>query len=509
MNRDMSEAKCEHEMINKKNPYGSVLLVVGLSLLTVGPASANSTVMPEPRLEKAILAEDWEEVIRLIPKKAEPNLPAPLQTVKGLACLATNRNNESLCLLLGASSKTDLSLWEQWCDGFLAKNPAHPVGYYFASDAAARLQQWEQAVVDANMALKINHNHVLALNLRAVVFAHQGKLNQAREDIERVLKITDGQLADAWANLGYYWVQRQEGAQGAIRAFNRAIELSPEFSLAYHGRGCVNLVLGKQEAKYDLSKATEYGSCAADAMTANYTKFALFYSIRAGGGDPKQLLAEIQNPGTTLDRQYRDLGTSATNWFKAAEAGKSVLGDMKWLPFNQHIGNAIDSFCSNRGAERLFGMNQKYGGASIESWGKNNASLVPKAFDTLTRIDPWNKTSEAIGSGLTSLGAGTIVNSTTRPGGITDNLLQAGIGGGLLASGTGIRSSANKWNAAIPQLKSILQPKLNLNSNYLGGPGGVDIDFQEVRWDEGDWPFVAMYGLAYWSNIGKPSKANE
>jgi tetratricopeptide (TPR) repeat protein len=510
MSRDMSDAKSKREAVYPGTRYGPILLV-GLVLLIVGPAAADSVAVLDPQLEKAVLAENWEAVIRLLPNEAEPNLAAPLRLIKGHACLATNRNKESLCLFLRASSAADLRQWEEWSEGFAARNPARPISHYFAGDAAARQHQWERAVADANVALGIDESHVLALNLRAVVFAHQGLLHRTRTDIERVLDITKGQLADAWANLGYYWIQRQEGAQGAVRAFDKAVDLSREFPLAFHGRGCVRLVLGQQEAKSDLAKAAEYGSCAADAMTTNCTQYALIYSIRAGGGDPKQLLAEIQSPGTTLNRRYgqNDLGASAANWFKAAEAGRNALGDMKWLPFNRRIGNAIDGFCSNRGAERLYSMNEKYGVGSVESWGRNNVNIAPKAYDSLTRIDSWSKTANALGGGLSGIGTGTIVSSMNRPGGITDNLMQAGIGGGLLGSGTAIQSSTNKWNASVPQLKSALQPTLNLNSIYLNGPGGVQIDFQEVRWDEGDWPFVALYGLAYWSNINKANEAHD
>jgi tetratricopeptide (TPR) repeat protein len=465
------------------------------------------TNITEP-LEEAILAEKWEKVVRLLSDVNEPNLPASLRLIKGHACLATNRNNESLCLFLNSSSQADLLEWKEWTNSFTVKHLTSPIAYYFKGDSNARLRQWDQATANLNTACVIEPNHALVLNARAVFFAHRGMMERARADIEKTLKITQGRLADAWANLGYYWIQRQEGAEGAIRAFGKAIELSPNFALAFHGRGCANLVLGKQEAKYDLAKATEYGSCATDVMAANYTQYALFYSIRAGGGDPRQLLAEIQSPGTTLERRYgyNDLGKSATNWFNAGDIAKNTLGDMKWLPFNQHIGNALDNFCSNRGAERLYTMNERYGPGSVQSWGKNNMDITPKAYGTFTKIDPTNKTADAIGSGLISIGTSIGVNSAYRPGGIGDNLLQAGVGGGLFASGVGIKSSANKWNSAIPQLKDALQPILSFNSVNLTAPGGVRIDFRQVRWDDGDWPFVALYALAYRSDVNTPGE---
>ena len=451
----------------------------------------------DPALEQAILAEDWERIVGMLPKEAEPNMPAPLRLIKGHACLATNRNNESLCLFLSASSEVDRRDWDGWSKDFLARNPRSPIAYYFVGDSQSRMREWSSAVRNLNHALTIHPNHILSLNMRAVVYAHQGKIEQTRADIKAVLKITRNQLSDAWANLGYYWIQRNEGSEGAIRAFSKALEISPDFALAYHGRGCARLILRIKEAQDDFNRATKYGTCAEETMKENYSRYVLAFSSKAMGADPETMLANLQGTGTTLNVDFQDLTRRQNNFehnFRMADAitTQATQGNWDMLPFGGHIANGIANRFRNAGIEELRHIRNEHGtgalGQTLST--PQYQDLMPSVHDQGIKIKEWNPRAGAVAAGVRGAGFGTAGGAA-----VGQQWHVSAIGAGVGSIGAGFESSSNKWNNDIDSIMNAMPTISPINRrNNLGG---VSIDFAEVLWDDGDWPFLALYALAY------------
>jgi len=473
--------------------------LVALVALPGGKSKAEPVVALNQGLEEAILVQDWEKVISLLPKELEPNLPASLQLVKGHACLATNRNNESLCLFLNASSEADLKQWQDWCERFLEKHPTSLIAYYFLGDSYARLKQWSQAVETLDNALVIDPNHAQSLNARAVIFAHQGMPERARADIEKVLIITGGQLADAWANLGYYWIQKQEGAVGAIKAFSKAIELSPNFALAFHGRGCAQLVMGKKEAKDDFNDAMKYGGCADQAMRENYTRYVVAFSSKATGIDPHTLLANLQEPGTTFDKRFNNLSGFQNKFehnFRMADTIQQQAAQGQWdlIPFGRRIADGIANRFRNAGMENVRNIYNHFGSDALkETFNRPQfQDFMPSVREQAVKIKEWNPKVETVMTPIVGQGIGALGKGNWQ------------VGLPFTAGGAFSSSSAKKWNQDIVNIMNVI-PSISPRTSNIG-PGGVSIDFAEVRWDDGDWPFVALYALAYRSDVNTPSE---
>lgn len=152
---------------------GALTCLLLLSNISPGAVNAQTAWQPDARLEAAILKEDWSRVAALL--GSAKNLAAPARLVKAHAYLALNRNNESLCLFLNASSKDDLGKWEEWTRDFARKNPQTTVAHYFRGDALARLRQWDDALMAFVRAIELHPKHALALNSRGAIYAARGQ----------------------------------------------------------------------------------------------------------------------------------------------------------------------------------------------------------------------------------------------------------------------------------------------------------------------------------------------
>jgi hypothetical protein len=131
----------------RKNRQKLLWVIVGflwLNALLLTAGHAQDAWKLDPQLETAILKEDWQTVIKRL--GSNTNLSPAAAFVKAHAYLALNKNNESLCLFLGNSSKTSLQKWEQWTQAFAKKHPQQAIAHYFMGDALARLQQWDTAL---------------------------------------------------------------------------------------------------------------------------------------------------------------------------------------------------------------------------------------------------------------------------------------------------------------------------------------------------------------------------
>ena len=150
-------------------------------------------------------------------------------------------------------------------------------------------------------------------------------------------------------------------------AYERARKIAPDFALALHGCGCAEFVLGRQEAIEHLQLAlTVAGSGAlGELMLINEVR----YAAKVGGVDPDTLLADLRAAGTTFQRNYDKLSTSAENWGKT----ESALRSMSWLPGNQHLAN----FAGNRQFERL------------EQMGTDGANRWLQTHHDQQRARPW------------------------------------------------------------------------------------------------------------------------
>lgn len=253
------------------------------------------------------LQEKWQPVVRLLDGVSEQTPDPVLRQLTGHACLAVNRNNESVCLFLSVQVPEQRELWLRWAEGFARRHPGVPIAHYFHGDALARMEQWGAAVDRFTLAIMKtpDNRHALALNARGVARCASGDHRTARVDFTDALALSNGQLADAHANIGVLSLQRKDGAAGGLQAFDNALqpELSPNFALALHGRGCLKVILGRfDDANGDLGRAEELTR--SEQLVALYLANTVRYRAFWAGLQPNELLAMLssgEDAGTTFD----------------------------------------------------------------------------------------------------------------------------------------------------------------------------------------------------------------
>ncbi len=245
-------------------PGLSHLMFAFLVSLLVGSV-VTSAVAADPlqkqAVQSALLAEDWTKVIDLLgPDSLLDSYPLA-RLVKGHACLALNRNNESLCLFSSVTSENNLNDWATWTREFVEKNPERAIACYLHGDALARRQQWNDAVTALDQGLVDRRDHALLWLARGVVLAAKGDWDSSLVSLI-MATIHGDSLAEAHASLGAHWIQRKNGAPGAFASCSTSLDLVPNYALALNGRGCAQFALGNwEEAKSDFEQAAQQSDC--------------------------------------------------------------------------------------------------------------------------------------------------------------------------------------------------------------------------------------------------------
>ena len=90
---------------------------------------------------------------------------------------------------------------------------------------------------------------------------------------------------------------------------------------------------------------------------------------------------------------------------------------------------------------------------------------------------------------------GDVVKSIAIPLGSKGGIWGGAAAGATAASVEGLKHSSATWNK---EIQGIMPSK----PTGLPTPGGVSVNFAEVTWDSGDWPFVPLYALTYPSGSG-------
>lgn len=223
-----------------------------LSIVTFG----NVTLAEQPKtkhleeIENAVLEEEWETVVQLLSKGDNSSLPIEYRAIKGHACLATNRNNESLELFSSILDDSYSKVWQAWADDFANRYPDSAIAMYFAGDAYARQKEWKKADQYFDKAIKLDSECYLAFNARGVVSHAVGNTIMARMYFQKAVK-TRKDFADAYASRGtlniYVGSMTKDATAGSEVSFTSAKEysLDPHPILPTLGTGCVHYA--KQE----------------------------------------------------------------------------------------------------------------------------------------------------------------------------------------------------------------------------------------------------------------------
>lgn len=488
----MQGSKYKNKSFNQKNIKRisfSILLLFAAMLLQTSIAHAKPISELDEQLEQAILAENWEKVVSMLSDANEPNLPAVFRLVKGHACLATNRNNESLCLFLNATSQEGLLEWQRWSQDFATTHPESPIAYYFKGDSYARLEQWNQAIADFNTALEIDPNHPLALNARGIAHAGKQQFDSALCDLLNALH-TNPRFADAYANLGFLAIQENEGPSGAIEDFNKALEISPDFAIAVYGRGCVKSVLGQwEDSRKDIENADEKTDCLSGLIRTNVAH--VLDHIRGAG---EITLAKGESPGMRVDTCLKEIerGSFGWGWNHGALDEVTTLGTQnpELQPVIREKFRDIAQNNPARGGQIYDQLQQM---KNHKQWGLDLLGSSKLTIENDIRVG-----SKGVLGGVAVAGAGS-----------------AGVGGAIGGKwdvATGVRTEVE-----IPgkSFEGLLRPSRNFAADLQNDLGlqqtpaqGFKTSLEEATWDEGTWPFNPLYGLFYKIECREKSTSN-
>lgn len=301
-----------------------------LVLLALSPGAGHAAAPVDEKLEQALLAGDWPQVAGLLAPVDERSPSPVLRFVKGHACLALNRNNESLCLFQSVSTDTQRLEWEAWTRDFLARHPDAAVARYLHGDGLARLRNWNDALAAFEGAEGPDHRFdALVFNARAVVQAARQDWTHARVDLERAAQ-ADPAFADAHASLGTMLLQKSAGKQELLPAFGRALERSPDFALAINGRGCSKMILGDLDgAGEDLKRAKERsGDCAGSLDAASVLNLVQLASFRADATQAMLAGMARVEEGMSLERRTELMSGMNRDW--VAQMKGALNNDISW-----------------------------------------------------------------------------------------------------------------------------------------------------------------------------------
>ena len=222
----------------RASPVSLVLaaLLTGTLLATLPPAASAQAVTRD--VARASLAQQWEQVAELlchVDKKAPSPVP---RMIMGHACLALNRNNESLELFASALNDADRRAWKAWADDFAQSHSRSAIAWYFKGDALARQEDWKAALECFKEALRRDPRCYLAGNARGVVYHALGDTESARSDFVVSTKVKPD-FADAYASRGTLNVY-QYNTGAAEAAFQKATRYSKDDGalLVVNGIGC-------------------------------------------------------------------------------------------------------------------------------------------------------------------------------------------------------------------------------------------------------------------------------
>lgn len=404
---------------------------------------AQSEEQVSPELEQALLQENWMQVASLL-DSVDTQTPSPvLRMLKGHACLALNRNNESLCLFAHAFSQDsvirdkDFKAWNDWAQVFCRHNSGNPVSFFLRGDSEARLKKFSDAVASFTTGLSMGTEKFYLLNARATAFAAIADWDAAVIDLDSALEIQK-QIADLYCSRGAIDIFLRTPSGVAEKMFNRALEISPDCPLAANGLGCINYGAGNYEKSQKYFETTlKMNSC---LMLVLYNTQTLAAEWIATLEKQENLLATA-NPGTNINRTIKSLEFQK-NMTRAAEiakdAGYNTMAD---------LGSALFAKASIRIpiAERMNGKTSKAGAEIGFSTGIDGSKAIER---NRPFMDAYFQASK---------------------GAASDRILKIQDRIAVL----------EKTRARIPSL------------------GGVTTDMKKAQVDDGDWPVDTVFGLFY------------
>ena len=468
----------------------------------------------QPADQRALLNEDWAAVNAGCDRALQLR-PSPIcRLLKGHACLALNRNNDSLVQFASADGIGALQAWETWSSSLTHEHPDRAIAWYLEGDAHARLGEWGKAEQCFSKAVVVDEGCYLAWNARGIVAHATGNSLLARTYFLKASKIKQD-FADAYLNRGTLniYLNAVRAAPGAAveESFRKAEPLSTDKApgLATVGLGCLYYARGDHSLAAKCFTSVPSNSCL--ALLARQNACANAVAVLAG------LALKADKLGIslmTIESNPNGQGNRPANAVSDGSVGGSTE-DGSWR-VDPKTGYIIVVVPRQGGGKKVIVIDPKTGrpvadpeGVDKEK-GKPGDKPKPKPGEK-PGATPEDKPGEAQEGQAQST-----YPPVGRPGDVVPP------DGGMLGAG-GIRRPLpgyppmdvnelerlirNAETAAVAWGKQISLPNLQAAVSapslgpsvapVTGSPGGVDGDVRGVRANRGQWTVVDVYGLLY------------
>lgn len=275
----------------------------------------------ERLLTEAVLAQDWNGIVGMLAEVSDANLPVCCRAVKGHACLATNRSNESLELFASLLDNADVLQLQKWSDDLAQRHPDRAIAWYLKGDAHARQRQWRQAEECFDRALQLDTKCYLAWNARGVTAHALGNTLMARMYFNKASTARED-FADAYASLGALSVYSGSALRGNDTATQEWFEKARQNSrnsipvLPELGMGCVH---------YRRREYVEAKRCFAEIPdTSDLATIARRNMLCIELDQMLRTLADAKKAGTFVQSKEYELDDGQTATVQESEQGVVV-----------------------------------------------------------------------------------------------------------------------------------------------------------------------------------------
>ena len=416
-------------------------------------------------------------------------------------------------------------------------------------DIYARLGNYDKSIEHFTEAIE-DDDSLLARNARGTVYIILGEYGKASSDLLKVKK-RKPDFADVYNNLAMMNIRLKKGLMvNSKKSFEEVLKINPNFGLAYHGLGCLELLESQNmfapEDNEQLQKALELLPETLNLLIANESR----YTSALIDKQAQVLYAEVGEEGSYIKKTYevKEMANKALeerrkfisksdgfvgevvhmfqrpiqgertiqyeeNTLKALEsmsAGElenfrktdpTAFRKAYNVAVNRNRVYKIDYEQANNSNKLLNNMNDITSIATTAPM-RGPAKVALKTGATLDRRRSENElhraqakynNSNAMLDMMRSIDDKIVPNEIRAPGTTPGQYKRSG-------SPTGYAESQGyKLNSPGPGQRDVFNPTINTNSTHsLSNPnGGATMERVLITWNNGEWPFDPVFGLLY------------
>ncbi|MCD4811194.1 tetratricopeptide repeat protein [bacterium] len=490
-------------------------------------------VILSPKIEKAMLAEEWAKVTELIGEVA-PETSAVLRFLKAHACLAINRNNESVELFSVVTAE-DINEWLKWCNNIANTTNNQALINYFLGDIYARLLNYEKAIEYLSLAINQNKNSYLALNARGTVYIIQEEYEKALSDLFSAKRIKPD-FADVYNNLAMINIRQRKGLiDNSKNSFLAVLKVNPDFALAYHGLGCLELLESKgmvfPEDINNIQKALDLLPTGHDILIDNEASFVDAFLEKQS----ELRFTYANKEGTALKREYKlhaladradkvyslqmQLPSTTSNFHRSMvqkrglSTQRAVAMEYSSMSVSERRDFAQrDPVGAGKTLNALTQLSHTYK-RSLDDYSKGTRELTG-VFDAGSKFPPFKPllsgfkkaTEHLTNAGYIPMQKRYDTANQLRENSIRDidytinKKIKAGTYNPASIPDQTVRHK--QFNSGTYKAPEISIPSGNLSKGIPGQrpsfqPQGVTTDKALITWNDGEWPFDPIFGLLY------------